>query len=248
MGIVQKPNLPTNKATDIVISADAVKASEKLKLLGINTIKVPKNPNFDMPVNSHADMSFVHLGGETCVVQRECNIIVNNLTNLEFNVLFSQNEYKKEYPFDVGLNCVRINDILIGREDSLDKTVREFCENQNIEIINVNQGYSKCSICVVNENSIITEDDSIYNKLKSKLDVLKIHSGDVKLNGYNYGFFGGCTGLIDKNILAVNGEIKYHSSSKQIKSFLKERNVQILELKDGILEDIGSILTIREQG
>ena len=91
MGIVQKPNLPTTKATDVVISADAVEAIKKLESLGINTIKVPKNPNFDIPVNSHADMSFVHLGDKTCVIQRECSTIVNNLTTfLLFNLTLHQ--------------------------------------------------------------------------------------------------------------------------------------------------------------
>ena len=123
----------------------------------------------------------------------------------------------------------------------------EYCEENNIKIINVNQGYCKCSICLINQNSIITEDQSICNALKDKFDVLKINSGYVQLKGYNYGFFGGCTGLIDKNTLAINGEIKYHKDKDEMISFLKERNVQLVELKSGYLEDIGSIIPLREE-
>ena len=42
-----------------------------------------------------------------------------------------------------------------------------------MNIFDSKQGYSKCSICVVNENAIITEDNGIARLLKnSQIDVI----------------------------------------------------------------------------
>lgn len=246
MGIIQRANLPTKKVSNVLISYKATKALLTLKSLGINVLLMNNNPIFDNPVQSHPDMSFLHIFKKECFINSNVNNIDKILTNIGYNVNKAKNVYGSKYPNDVGLNCAVVGNCLIGREASIDVAVKEFCYNNGFEIINVNQGYSKCSICIVDEHSIITEDDSIYNTLKNKFDVLKIQSGYVGLNGYNYGFFGGCTGLIDKNVLAINGDINLHKDKNSILDFLKERRIQILKLKGGYLEDIGSIIPLTE--
>ena len=43
------------------------------------------------------------------------------------------------------------------------------------EIINVKQGYAKCSICVVSDNAIITADKGIAKAaIQNRIDVLEI--------------------------------------------------------------------------
>ena len=247
MNFVKLPNLPQNKVKEILISKDATSAIKTFENINIKTILTSSCELFDEPIKNHADMMFIHLGNEKCIAQRKNEELVNKLTNTGFHVSLTKNIYNKKYPNDVGLNCVIIGKYLIGREESIDKTLLEFCDKEIIEIINVKQGYSKCSICIVNENSIITEDESIYSTLKNKFDVLKIESGSVSLNGYNYGFFGGCCGLIDKNLLAINGDIKLHKNHIQIVSFLRERKVDVFSVKSGFLEDVGSIMPIIEE-
>ncbi len=247
MKIIKNPNLPQSKVKDVLISCDARDAIQTLKNLNITPILTTSCKLFDQPIQNHADMMFIHLAKENCIVQKESAELVKKITKLGFNVSYAKNIYTEKYPNDVGLNCTFVGNYLIGRVESMDKALIEFCENENKQLINVNQGYSKCSICVVNENSIITEDESIYNALKNKLDVLKIESGCISLNGYNYGFFGGCSGLIDKNLIAVNGDIKLHKSYSSIIDFLKERKTDIICLKTGQLQDIGSIIPLTEE-
>ena len=89
------------------------------------------------------------------------------------------------------------------------------------EKINVSQGYSKCSLCIVNENSVITEDDGIAEVLKRhNMDVLKISAGDVLLSGLDYGFLGGLLtlaliGTLDYVILKIG----FDSSLRRDKYF-----------------------------
>lgn len=247
MNFIKMPNLPQNKVETVLISKDAKSAIKTLRDINIKTVLTTSCNLFDEPVKNHADMMFIHTGNQKCIVQGENKEFVNKLTKLGLDVTLAKNIYSKKYPNDVGLNCAIIGKYLIGREESVDKALLELCNEEKIQIINVKQGYSKCSICIVNEGSIITEDESIYNALKNKFDVLKIESGSILLKGYNYGFFGGCCGLIDKNLLAINGDIKLHKNYIQIITFLRERKIDILSVKSGFLEDIGSIIPIIEE-
>ena len=114
----------------------------------------------------------------------------------------------------------------------------------NKNILNVRQGYSKCSTAIVTGNAVITADTGIYKtSVDNGIDALKITSGNIKLRGMEYGFIGGATGLIAENVLGVNGNIHTHIDSDEIKTFCSKRNVEIVPLKDGILEDIGTIIT-----
>lgn len=104
------------------------------------------------------------------------------------------------------------------------------------------QGYSKCSTCVVSQNAIITADTGIYKAAESNgIEVLCINNDGIHLRSGRIGFIGGVSGLIDKGTLAFNGDINRHSDSNIIKDFCKNKNVEIVCLKDGELEDIGTI-------
>ena len=216
-----------------------------LENLGIEVIQVKPHKNLPVQVAHHPDMQFLHLKDNKCIVIDKNIGFLSKIRNIGFSVLEATNNYSSKYPFDIGLNCVVLNGCVIGKIDYIDNRIKT--ELQDCRFVNVSQGYTKCSVCLVNEHSLITEDESIYKKLKNNFDVLKIEPNGVELKGYNCGFFGGCTGLIDKNLLAINGELKYHKSYKDITSFLKYRNVEFIELKAGSLTDIGSILPLEEQ-
>lgn len=219
--------------------------SKTLENMGIQVIKTQPHPCLSKPVAHHPDMIFSYIKENTCVVNDKNQSFVSSLKNIGFSILEAKNNYSEKYPNDIGLNCVIINDTVIGNIEFIDAVIKEQLSNYNF--INVSQGYTKCSICIVNEHSLITEDESIYKSLKNQFDVLKIESGCVELKGYNCGFFGGCTGLIDKNLMAVNGELKYHKSNKQIIDFLRYRSIDVTELKKGNLTDIGSIIPLEEK-
>ena len=59
----------------------------------------------------------------------------------------------------------------------------------------------------------------------------------------DYGFFGGATGTY-KDKIFLNGSVDTLDESKEIKSYLKKHSVELIELKTGTIEDIGSIICI----
>jgi hypothetical protein len=128
-----------------------------------------------------------------------------------------------------------------------DIVLLEHCASEGIEIINVKQGYAKCSVCVVDENSIITADIGIANAAESVgLSVLRISAGYICLPGHECGFIGGCCGKLAPDIMAFCGDLSTHPDHKSIDAFLRERGVFAESLCRGQLTDIGGMIPLAE--
>ena len=227
---------------DSRISAESLK---KLESMGYNAIKLPQNLLFDAPISSHPDIFMTQIDGKWFIddAVHELFIFMS-----EFEIV-SRGQAAKEkykYPKDVFLNCVQVGKYLICNKKHTCKEVIDYAIQNEIKVIDVNQGYCKCSICVVSDNAIITEDTGIAKTLEenSELDVLLIEKGHVSLDGYNYGFFGGCCGLIENDLIAFNGSIEVHPEYLKIKSFCEKYCVNMVSLNDEKLYDIGTIFRI----
>ena len=246
MRFIEKPNLPQSKVVTVAISGSAKKAIIKLNSMGIQTIKLTDNSLLPLPVNSHADLQMLHLYKNHLFSQNE-HLFSGELNESFSNITIRQKAGNK-YPEDVRLNCAIIGNKIICNKDTIAPEVIEFAEQNQYIIINVNQGYTKCSICVVDENSIITDDKSIFTAAGNFfIDSLFIEKGSIGLNGYNYGFIGGCCGKIDKNKIAFNGAIESHDDYKKILDFLNSHSVECVELHNDRLYDIGGILPLTEE-
>ena len=165
---------------------------------------------------------------------------------LKFDTVIIEN-IKSPYPNDCLLNFADIGDYIICNKAILTKEIVELLPNK--QIIDVKQGYSKCSVCICKYNTIITDDISIYNAVLQydNIKSLLVEKGSVRIDKYDYGFIGGCCGLIDKDILLFNGDLSTHSDFDKIKNFLYDNNVKYIDIKGKPLTDIGSIIPITEK-
>lgn len=212
--------------------------------LDYKIIKIPEIRYLDKPVSSHADMVISKTDKHLFI-----DSSINDLFTYFDNVKIIDREVpianKLQYPKDISMNCAYLGNKLICNYKFTEKAILDYADENGIKIIDVKQGYAKCSVCIVDDNSIITEDESIYNKAKEYgIDVLKIEYGGVLLDGYDYGFIGGCCGLIEQNVLAFNGCVEKHPEYSKIFKFCKQKNVELLSLCDKPLYDIGSIIRI----
>ncbi len=108
--------------------------------------------------------------------------------------------------------------------------------------VSVPQGYTKCNIVCVDEESIITSDAGIEKACSSAgMSVLKIRPGQVLLPGYAYGFLGGTSGRIGDKIV-FNGDLSAHPDFNVISAFIESRGLSCVYFKDYPLTDIGSII------
>lgn len=229
----------------IILDSRTNKVSvEKLISMGYNIVSIPSNKCFDLPISAHPDIFITQVKDRWFA-----DISVKNMFTFgdEINFLKRETGESKRilYPLDCSFNCVSIGNNLICNEKITHSGILDYAEKIDMNIIHTNQGYSKCSVCKVSENAIMTEDNQIYKAAVSNgINSLLIEKGYVKLDGYEYGFIGGCTGLIETDLLAVNGDINKHPNHKEIIEFCDSQNVKILCLNDEELYDIGTIIRI----
>ena len=240
------PNIPQNKVKTVFTSCDDNKLKILFETLSIKVINPNRNCNLDTPVSLHADILANYIGNNEFYIDVNQNSLLNFVVSNKGIVNVVDN-IKSPYPDDCLLNFVDIGDFIICNKKIIPNAILEKINNKCI--IDVSQGYSKCSVCVVKKNVIITDDISIHNAV-SKYDAVKslyIEKGSVSIEKYNYGFIGGCCGLIDKDLLLFNGDLSLHTNHKEIVDFLKMNNVKYFDIKGKILTDIGSILPITEE-
>ncbi len=239
------PNLPTT-AVKVVITAGGISGlKDSLQKLSINNLETSININLEPGIANHSDLLVYHFCDNKILLSSEQMFLYRKLSELKFHPMLSMTTISSPYPGDVYLNAARLGMFVICNTKTITPEILTFAESNNLEIIHVKQGYTKCSICILNKNTIITEDEGIKIILEKKgIEVLLISKGSIKLNNHQYGFFGGCTGLIDKNKLAIIGNLKYHTDYERINKFLLKHNIQPVSLIDGDLQDIGGIIPI----
>ncbi len=160
----------------------------------------------------------------------------------------SENSIRSPYPYDCGLCCVILGNTCIANINTIDPAIKKYCSAKCIKMIHVNQGYTKCSVAVVDENSIITSDHGISDVLsRAGYDVLTISDGFIRLKGYDTGFIGGCCGYIDNNTLAFWGDINNHPDHLIIKDYLSKKGKKYINISDTEeLTDYGSLIPLKQ--
>lgn len=200
---------------------------EELNKFGYEIIPTKKINTFLEPEQYHADMQIL--------------CIKNKVITLDDCI----KKPGKNYPENILLNCLYHNNKLYGKLSATDSLVREYCRENNIETVNVNQGYTRCSTLVVNEKAVITADKSIEKGMKNNgVEVLLISAGNIVLEGFDYGFIGGAS-FSDNNTIYFFGDITKHPDYNKIKEFTSKHN-SIIEIlcKTQPLTDIGGAVLI----
>lgn len=244
MKFVKVPNNPECASTVLIAKNAPQGVVEGLKKLNITPLFGDVIEYDVEAVKYHIDTQITHIGGNKFVVSP---YLFDHYSRVlpEADLLIGNTTFTGTYPDDAAYNVASIGRFAIHNFKFTDKVVLSEIQ---AEKIHVSQGYSKCSLCIVDENSVITEDAGIAKTLKRhNIDVLKISAGDVRLNGLEYGFLGGASGKLSKNILAFAGDISSHRDYEEIRKFCIERNVEPISLCLGALTDIGSIIPVFEK-
>lgn len=216
-----------------------------LKSITKDIIFIEQYDNLYPAIRSHADIQCCVLDKTHIIVQPSINKeTIIGLGQYNVNITFGDKELGLTYPDNIFYNASIVGDNIIHYYNYTDNSIKREVGNRRYNIINTKQGYSKCSILTVNENSIITSDKNIAESVqKAGLDVLVIRSGNILLTGLNYGFIGGtCGTLADEKLIVFNGDITMHPDYESILDFIKSKGMDYICLSSKKLMDIGSIL------
>ncbi|MEJ8554089.1 DUF6873 family GME fold protein [Tepidibacter sp. Z1-5] len=248
MKFLDKPFIPQKKVSHIIIDSRIPKDIEyELKNRNIEIIKTYGCEELYEAVKYHADMQVCYLGnGDIVVAPNLYEQYKNILSVYGFNIIKGTNYIKNKYPYNISYNVALFGEYAIHNFEYTDENIIQYINNNNIKKINVKQGYCKCCICIVDENSIITSDKGIYKEVSkyNEIDCLLIQTGSIDLFDMNYGFIGGVSGLIDCGELAFLGDIRKHPDYNKIKEFVNKRGKKIISLGNNRLMDLGSIMPV----
>ena len=241
---VESPNLPQGRVRKLILG-EKYKNVLNLPLIAqnIEPIWLKCNDSVDVRLSGHCDLMAMHLGGNVLAVQEDKNADCKLINNLE---LISVEKPKlSRYPYDAQLNMCIVGDHLIYNPKSAACTVAELISRTKLVC---RQGYTKCSISVVDEGSIITADKKIAASARGAgLAVLLVREDLTVLDGFEHGFIGGASFKIDRSKMAFTGIIEDEVERSSIERFLNERGITALYLTERRIFDIGSAIPITEE-
>ena len=217
----------------------------KLKALGYKIIEIKKSNKVYPEISSHVDI-FTCKIGDKIVVEPSQYV---NMSKMSF-LIKGNEEIEAQYPYDIKYNVCTIGKRALHNFKYTDSVLKDELIKQGYELINTTQGYTNCSIAVINENSAIVTDKGLYKILnKHNIDVLYLeYEPDIKLlNSGKYsnrkGFIGGAISRIGDKII-VFGDLNKIDINEKIKEFINQKEIQIIDFQGLDVIDYGGIVEI----
>ena len=204
-------------------------------------VRTKSNKNLMKGLDTHPDILLHPLPSGELVVDMD-NFEYYKKIFPDKKILPSHSSLSKKYPKDVPLNAFTFKNYFIHNLKFTDQVLLDYYKNSAYELINIKQGYGKCS-SLVTSDFIITSDGGIYESLKDFIPIYKIKHGEIRLQNFNYGFIGGASGVYGKKIF-FTGDLSHHSSYEEILKIIKKYDYEIEILSKYPIEDFGSIYFI----
>ena len=222
---------------------------QKLKELGYNLIEIKARGNVYEEISGHVDIFTCKVGRKLIIEPSVYKSIKNELSN-NYIISKGKENIEEKYPYDIKYNVCTIGKKALHNFEFTDLKIKEELMKQGYELINTTQGYTNCSIAVIDDNSAIVTDKGLYKILqKHNIDVLYLeYEPDIKLltkNGYSQrkGFIGGAISRIDDSVI-IFGDLNKIDQEERIRKFILEKRWNIIEFKDLDVIDYGGIVEL----
>jgi hypothetical protein len=198
-------------------------------------------------VDGHPDMLMQHLGGNRIVLAP--NIYEEMAPLLQkkgFAVTKGATWLVRNYPGNIAYNVLRMGNLVFHNIKYTDTELLKALKKEKTTLINVNQGYTKCSVCILDSKTIITSDQKLSKTAEDNgIESFLIKPGGIKLVGLSYGFIGGASGLLSEKHIAFTGSLESLEDNKELSSFLKNKGFKTVILSDDDMVDYGSIIPLK---
>jgi hypothetical protein len=223
---------------------------ESLDKLGIESLPMPDNPYLDRRLSAHVDLSVFHAGEESVFLAPflRGSAFAELLMRYGARIQIPDCSQGECYPQDAQFNLCMLGEHIIYNKKTSARGIVDFLTNKScFKLVSCRQGYSRCTVCVVDSQSIITADRGIALRAREVgLDVLLIQPGYIRLDGYAYGFIGGASFKIASDKMAFTGRLTGHPDQNRILCFLTSHGAEPVYLTQYPAFDIGSAVPILE--
>ncbi|MDR1117463.1 MAG: hypothetical protein LBL09_04375 [Oscillospiraceae bacterium] len=257
MEFIKTPNLPSARVETVVLAGNGTGEWEKLKASlerrGIAVLELERDLNLAEEVNYHTDLIFHHLGENSFVFSTEENAVkfteyfskFHRIAAQSLNIRTLEYALSGKYPGDVPLNAAVVGGSVICNMKHTDPELLRHYGRAGYRLINVAQGYAKCSVCAVSADAAITSDPVILKELgNAGIDAIYADPAKIILNGCKHGFIGGAAGKLSPDTLAFTGRIDHLPDCEAILDFLSLHKVRPVFLTDEDIFDVGSIMPV----
>lgn len=245
---LNNPYIPDSKVTAMLVSQDIPEGmARRLEEFGPVIIRTMALPGLPDPVRSHPDMQLV-IPAEGVIVHAPTlhPQVMESLRDLGFIMVPGEKSPAGCYPGDIPYNVAIVGSHAFLNTRCVDGVVLQWLKKTGKTISHVNQGYAKCSVCILNEEAVITSDTGIFQAASGQnIDVLLIPPQKaISIPGYDYGFIGGSTGLVTREKMAFSGDMSTLDSAEPILSFLQKHGITPVMLGSGAVLDLGSLIPL----
>lgn len=225
-----------------------------LESLGYEIIKSGYNTELYDEIAAHVDISYVKVG-EDIIVSPDKFVELSK----KINCIVGKAELEAKYPHDVAYNVCIMGKKAIHNFKYTDSVLKQKLIDEGYKLINVEQGYTKCSIAVIDDNSCITSDIGIAKVLMDEgIDVLFVYEPDISLlkrtnsnemyesrmyfeKSDMQGFIGGAMVDLGSEILLF-GDVDNLLNKDKIIKFIESKGKKLKDFDKLDIIDYGGIL------
>lgn len=193
-------------------------------------------------ISGHPDIFFCQGPDRLIVAPNLPEHFVRKLIRDSISFISGEFPVGAKYPQTSIYNAVATEKYIIHHFHQTDPVItRTF---KDLTPVHVDQGYCRCNLLALKDDHFITSDEGIHQVLEqSTINVLKVTTQGILLEGFSHGFFGGCCGIYEDKVF-ITGNLKRYEDGKKVEGFLMDLGYEVVELYDGPLIDGGGIFFI----
>lgn len=204
-------------------------------------ILLPDAPSIDPRVAFHTDLSVFSFGDTMVCSKHIYEFLFDKLSDIR---LIKGDAPSSPYPHECRYNAALVGTKLFCRVKNTEPAIINEAVRRGIKLVDVPQGYAKCSVVPVTDNAVVTSDVSIKNAAeKEGLDVLYVTNKGVFLDGYPNGFIGGASVVLNETVV-FTGDIYRNPDADKIIDFIEQHEKSTVFFPSLPLYDLGSPIAV----
>jgi hypothetical protein len=226
-----------NSVTAIIDARAPQKAIETLQQYCDVFLFRSENITYDA-ISCHPDIFLFQGKNKLIVAPNAPQDLIATLHHKGISFMYGNSEVGKELNNSTYYNCIETHSHLFHKQEFTDKVILESTKKKTI---NLPQAYTRCSMIALNEKAFITSDKGIEKVLlHNGFECFYVNPSTIRLPPYKHGFIGGCMGIFE-NRLFVIGSLESLENGDELRQFIQQQKLEIIELYNDNLYDGGGI-------
>jgi hypothetical protein len=216
-------------------------AKTRLSKDGFIVYDIPPCSDVDSRIAAHPDIQ-IFIAENTAYCHPHIDASFAGSLLKDIFVFQCAQKLSNRYPDDCTYNIASTGRFALYKKGGIPQEIENAFHKHKITSVHVPQGYARCSIIPVDEQTIATEDEGIIEAARSAgMNVIPLAPGLIPLKGFQKGFAGGAFGLFNKTLYCT-GTLPDHEDYHTLRNEVSARGITLTELCSAPAEDFGSLL------